>query len=368
MTAFEKLRNRTGHRHRIFKHLERVKRGWEKDQISRDFPLSLEIHPCDCCDLRCRFCAFENKGRGEMLSSEIFKSLVKEIITEKQTKSVVFSGGGEPALHPYLPQAINQFANNNIEVGILTNGVYFSRSLLKSYLKTKWIRISLNASNKEFYSRISRSSPFAFEGVLEKLQTLSLKRKGEFPTLGISMIVMQGCDNKKDIIKFVQLAAELKIDYVMYRPLVGNPGLKTKRPENEFRSWQEEVEKRGKKLKIVTNYKTFLREKYEQTWQQKIYQNCPVLYDGLIGVVLATGDVFPCIPLSNIRKDYSFGNLNQKSFREIWNGPKRKQVIRRIQIDNCPYCRHDHMNDILIRYLRGEQVPTLCRDPHWKFL
>lgn len=80
---FEKLKNRTGHRYRIFKHLDRIKQRWKNNQISQDFPASLEIHPSDLCNLNCDFCAFDDKKSGLILSSSVFEKLITEIIAKK---------------------------------------------------------------------------------------------------------------------------------------------------------------------------------------------------------------------------------------------------------------------------------------------
>ena len=95
--------HRTSHRNRIFKHLERVERSWERTEVSSSFPVSLEIQPTDRCNLSCRFCAYRDLRLNGGLPVQVFSGLVQELVTEQKTRSVVFSGGGEGSKPEYSP-------------------------------------------------------------------------------------------------------------------------------------------------------------------------------------------------------------------------------------------------------------------------
>ena len=361
--------NRTSHRNRIFKHLERVERSWEKNEVNFDFPISLEIHPTDRCNLSCRSCAYRDLRSNVGLSNQVFSDLVQEIVKEKRTSSVVFSGGGEPSCHPYLPEAIFELRAAGVEVGLLTNGVSLTAKLKKAYQQCNWIRFSVNATDEESYRRLNSSKLGTFERVCQNIKKISLGKKDRSPTLGISMMVQDEYDQLPYLKDLIGLAARLRVDYVMYRPLVKNENSQTKIGEETFRKWAEEIEKTTKENRIIVNYRTFLREKYETTWQERPYQHCPLVHDGLIGLVTASGDVFPCVALYLTGEErYSFGNLNNSSFKEIWRGQKRVETVKSINAKLCPYCRHDHMNEVLLKHLSGDTEKQVCSDPHWKFL
>ena len=155
----------------------------------------------------------------------------------------------------------------------------------------------------------------------------------------------------------------------MFRPLVQTDNFQTATTQGTFINWTEEIEETAREKGIAVNYKTFLRERYETAWQVRDYHRCPVVYDSLIGLVTAGGDVFPCVALYLTGNGkYSFGNLNGSSFKEVLTGGKRAEAVNNINAVACPYCRHDHMNEELLKYMAGETSEQTCSDPHWKFL
>jgi hypothetical protein len=47
-------------------------------------------------------------------------------------------------------------------------------------------------------------------------------------------------------------------------------------------------------------------------------------------------------------KEFSYGDLRKKSFKDIWNSEKRKEVIKRLNLSKCPpVCRNHDINKIL---------------------
>ena len=361
--------HRTSHRNRIFKHLERVERSWERTEVSSSFPVSLEIQPTDRCNLSCRFCAYRDLRLNGGLPVQVFSGLVQELVTEQKTRSVVFSGGGEPSCHPYLPEAILKLNAGGIETGILTNGVALNTRLEEAYQKCRWIRFSLNAADETSYRRLNLSPMGTYDRVCRNIKNSADQRIDGAPTLGISMIVQDGYDQLTYLKNFIGVAHNLGVDYVMFRPLVKTDNFQTATAQETFDNWTEEIEGTARENGIAVNYKTFLRERHETTWQARDYQRCPVVYDGLIGLVTAGGDVFPCVALylTGDRK-YALGNLNGSSLKEVWTGEKRADAVKNINAVACPYCRHDHMNEELLKYQAGGTEKQICSDPHWKFL
>jgi radical SAM protein with 4Fe4S-binding SPASM domain len=362
--------DRTNRRFRIFEHLDRVEESWETDNVSCQFPLSLEIHPTDICNIACRFCAYADIREGDTLSKEVFSNLISEIISEGKTASVAFAGGGEPTCNPYLPEAIERLSDAGIQVGIITNAVFSSERILKALLKCTWIRVSVNAADEESYVALNSSSVHDFRKVWHNLKAISEKRSPSYLKLGVSMIVHQDYEALPYLKKFIDLAKEVGADYAMYRPLKGNEELETVTAEKTFREWQEEIEAKSEKENVIVNYCVFLREKFNLNWQNKLYSKCPLVYDGMIAVVAGNGDIYSCIPkyVDGGGDRTPFGNLYNQSFKEIWNGQRRAEIVRGIDAKDCPRCRHHNMNEMLLKYLHGEIDRQECSDPHWKFL
>jgi MoaA/NifB/PqqE/SkfB family radical SAM enzyme len=67
----------------------------------------------------------------------------------------------------------------------------------------------------------------------------------------------------------------------------------------------------------------------------------------------ATGDVWVCTHLRHIG-GYSFGNLNNHSFKWIWESKERQEVIKKIDLKRCQkYCRNNEINKVLYQLKHG---------------
>lgn len=107
-------------------------------------PESLQVSLTNKCNLSCIFCSVaERELKQQWDYYDLCKSIQKFMIVG--IKTVEFSGGGEPTLHPEF-NAITHFAKGlGLRLGLITNGLrlkYISEHVLKCY---DWIRISMVA-------------------------------------------------------------------------------------------------------------------------------------------------------------------------------------------------------------------------------
>jgi GTP 3',8-cyclase len=72
----------------------------------------------------------------------------------------------------------------------------------------------------------------------------------------------------------------------------------------------------------------------------------------------AKGNVLPC-GLFYDQNEFTYGNLHENSFSEIWKGNKRKEVIKRIKEKGIETCRKGCRLDVINRYLDRLKFPEL---------
>jgi len=87
--------------------------------------VALEIHPSKTCNRFCKFCGFDSKMDEEIfLSPEMVEILGQEIRQVPLEFWANISGGGEPFLHPNLPEIIHYLAEcSNIgHIDLVTSG------------------------------------------------------------------------------------------------------------------------------------------------------------------------------------------------------------------------------------------------------
>lgn len=360
MNNYDILKTQQSHRFRVYYHKDRICN--VINGTMPKCPISIEIQPTNKCMLDCQFCAYKENRKAESLELEEFDNLIEEIIKLKRVESVVFSGGGEPSMHPYLPTAINKLVDNGIEVGIMTNGVILNASLLESYKKCSWIRISLNAYDSISYNQITGTKLIEYSDVCENIKRLITDRNRENSKLivGLSCVVDRHFDCIDKLVLFFYNAVELGVDYVMYRPLEGTGEKDTLISDKEFNRVQAILEKLESRKKVKTNINTFCKERKNKTMGLTVPASCPLGDYGIIVVVSAEGYFFPCI---NFVKD------NVKSKYSICT-KKLKEYLDDISIDysHCGNCRYEHMNEEIRGGLKRSLSEINGQDIHWKFL
>ncbi len=364
--------------YRLLKHRERIGGVWTRNEVSTASPVSVEVHPSNRCNLGCVFCSWREHRHAEELTSASFRRLIDDLI-DLSSKSVVFSGGGEPSLHPYLPTAIKRLSRAGIEVGVISNGLAMNRVLFEGYLSCTWVKFSLSVPTPELYgSLISPGKPQHFFRVLNNLNRLA-QAKGRshqaLPTLGISVMVMRETQDGATILKALDLAADYGADYVMFRPLRGCEEHRVTRPLDELRGLAHIATDRATVLGIGQQFGGYAQEYASIAHQPPAVEGpaCPVVQEGLIALVAASGLVFPCYALAKAgATNMHFGNVATHSFNEIWLGEARVKSVLRIDARKCPDCRLRGHNAFLRRMPdladAMDEVAATEEDRHFNFL
>lgn len=362
MSNYYKLCNRTSKRNRIYKHIPRILGTWKTNNPCAKFPISIEIFPTNRCNLKCKFCSYDEILNGEQLSNQSFTRLIDEIINSG-INSVVFSGGGEPTLHPLLSPAINKLTDANIKVGLITNGIYLTTELLKSISKCSWIRFSLNANSKVQYLRLTSNSEENFDKIAENIKLITSQKLTTLVSGAIILVDIKNF-NKMDFINSIELASTLALDQIFFKPLQNKFEINTQSKKN-FVAYSDEISSYAQKFKIVTNFKKFISEEYNPYMSKEAGQRCSVVYDNLIGLITASGDVYSCLYQYIHLNDTTYGNINAISLKEIYKN--RKHMIDKITSAECNFCKYGNIIAEIHNLSKNKSIKH-CRDPHSDFI
>lgn len=298
------------------------------------YPIMVEFDLTNRCQLRCNFCTFEYIHDKSDIPRKVAVDCLKDLKL-CGVKSVNFTGGGEPTLHPDFWWIIGYAVYLGLDVGVFTNGLKpFAREL---YHGCRWVRFSVDAGCSETFKRIKGVD--GFDNTLANIRNI---KRDSFTTVGLGFVITP--DNYQDIKLLSDISKTMDIDYVQYKPMIQNCFANGQISSSW---WKSEVEPRLEEVmsdnpKAVINLYKFndLVSDIERDYKVCYgHQFCPC-----IG---ATGDVWVCTHLRNI-DGYSFGNIKRNSFSKIWNGTKRQKVIDRIDLSKCQqYCRNNEINKVL---------------------
>lgn len=264
-------------------------------------PVTCEIDPSNYCMLSCDFCMYQKYLEGDRrhLSYDVYGSLLYEL-DEIGTKSITFTGGGEPLMNPKINRMIEDAVKMEFEIGLVTNGVLLNN--IDNLDKFKFIRVSLDASNPKMYNEVKGTDHF--DRVIDNIKMTLEKNK----TVGLSYVVNDR--NNFDLDKAQKLADELGVAYLQFKP-----------------AWMNG--------KIFDDYEIPGGEKVIKTNRYVANDDLPCLIASLIGVVGADGEVYFCCQHRGESK-FSLGSLYIDKFETIW----KRRFDLHPNISKCPMCRY----------------------------
>lgn len=107
-------------------------------------PQSIQIAPTDTCNLNCNMCSVKEREGGELTLAQI-KNLL-ENFAWLGAKTVEFTGGGDPTMHPMINEIVAGADALGYTIGMITNGVALRKCVEQHNIdKLAWLRVSLNS-------------------------------------------------------------------------------------------------------------------------------------------------------------------------------------------------------------------------------
>ena len=372
--------------HKILCHLNKVEQYFDKKNPS---PITIEIDPSNTCNHSCPFCISGHlhlkKYKGTeyfnrtILNKNTFHDLIKDLV-KLNIEAINWTGGGEPTQNTYLGEAIKFIKkNSSIEMGMFSNGTLLEKMNLMDIVVDclKWIRISVDAGTALSYDtlRVTNKSN-NFDTVIKnikKIVDLKNKKKSNI-TIGVGFVVTE--DNYNEILDFANIFKEIGVDYCQYKPEIiqierqqKNSDLGRVQISSDF--WIKKVinlldqakQTLGKKFEcndykiddLIIDVKKYGRNYKECIGSQ--FQPC----------VGADGNVYVC---TNHRghKKYSYGNVNEKKFSDIWNDLKKRQSVMELinkkeKFSNCTHlCKPHESNKILWKIKENQKNKKYFED------
>ena len=353
--------------HKMMFHPEWVSR-WKKarndwEKAKNLYPLYLEITPAGGCNHRCAFCALDYVGyKPDFLNqSTLGKALVD--MFEGGVRAVMYAGEGEPCLHPKLAEIIKRTKEVGIDVALTTNGSAMNSKFLGKALEhISWIKVSIDAGTEETYLKIHRpGSKKDWERVFANLEeAVCLKRKHGYNCWigGQALLLPQSADKNGDIIpgnsdEMIILAEKLKkigADAFVIKPYSHQPLSITKSYKKVAYNDYSRLEKELRKIETPNfkiEFRSLAMSKYGEERPYCFCMATPFAW----AHIMADGSVYSCSIYLTDQK-FCLGNINEQSFKEIWEGERRRkhwEFMRNFDAGNCrKNCRMDEVN----RYLR----------------
>ena len=341
-------------------HMQRVSEHF--DQYKKIAPIHLDCGIAKFCNISCTYCfgKFQNM-KNVFIQQEALLRLVRDA-NEIGVKSMAFIGDGEPTCNTHMYEALTVARDEtSLDMAISTNGVLINSvekcdTILSS---CKWMRFCLSAGTREGYKKIHGKD--YFDIVLENVKRMVEVKKEKGYTCDIGLqAVFDPTIMKEEMILESALAVKLGVDYFVIKqcslPDAGESGmsvfdLKEYDSEETHNALKACEETSTDKTKIIVKWNTMKQKGVRP------YNGC--LSVPLISEISGNGNWFPCGYFFDDKPEhapYKFGNIQEKSLKEIFNSKHYWEVIERmkkfdVHKDCHGACRLDSTNKFCYDYL-----------------
>ena len=213
--------------------------------------------------------------------------------------------------------------NKNIYTTTSTNGQSIDQTVASKIVKSglKKIIISLDGVTQETYEtyRIGGN----LNKTLQAIEFINAEKKAQnsrFPAIELQMIIFR--HNEHEIGAFKKIAQKMKVQKITIKTA-------------QIYNYTEKTE-------LIPTIKKYSRYKtINGNWElkKKLHNRCLRMWQS--AVITTDGELLPCCFDKNA--DFSYGNLNKYSVKELWNNDKalsfRKRILsNRKSIDMCQNC------------------------------
>lgn len=366
--------------YKIFQHMDKL--ALLQSSPNEVGPITVEFHPTNRCNHCCPVCTFnipEHKdGIGKAIfNTKLLPKLIKDL-KELKVRGIFVSGGGEPLMHPELPEILSSFREEGFDVGLVTNGSLLlspngvkeklSRKLRRAILENcTWCRISVDAGSQAIYEKMHGRCPAVdFSHLINAIKVVAdEKLQAESnTTLGVSFLLTS--DNFLDLIKSICIFRDIRgINYFQIKPIVVAPVERVSQPNMIF--WDRRIfdalvtvkAYETQSFKIFTLGFKFIdmlstEEQglpFKKCWGHPFYPT-----------ITADGTILICCHMLNYlfngRNEGVYGKLTaRRRFLHIWKNKERAKVAQKICVRLCPSnCKLSETNKILEGFM-GKWVP-----------
>lgn len=301
----------------------------------RPFPINIEVDLTEMCNHGCSFCysAWYRKFDRSSLDTDIVRQRLEEA-RNMGTKSITFTGGGEPMLHKDFMKILQYSTQLGLENGLITNGsAVTERNVNDLRRNLRWVRVSMAGGNREAYALVQGKDHF--DRVIDNVRMLSDKTK-EYPVkVGVRMLVL--AENLASVEDFARILKGTNLDYFQVAP--------DEFTTDEGTFWRsDKTRETFERTRAILDPIKLLGPGY--TINQKELVDYPTAcYAHFFQAAISGNGNFMFCKNSRGNQEYVLGNINNQTLAEIWDTAKVRDLEGRIRPNNCGlFCKNLYLN------------------------
>ena len=343
------------------------------------FPLVVELDPTTKCNLACPDCISGSLLDQDQFETPRLEKLTWELI-EGGTKAVILIGGGEPMMHPHINWLIKTLGENDVHIGITTNGLYLKKNLDVLAPFANWVRVSVDAATSETFNRIrpSKAGTSLFDNVILNMRAYASVKKrenklgfsfmifasGNYGFKGIPIVSRSGVErvdllkesistNVHEILQAAQLAKDIGCDYFEVKPMYDVNHFSVMQSQEIADIVEDQLDMASTltddKFRVIEALKLRASLRGSSNLEPKPYTRCAV---SELRTLITPSGVYVCPYFRGVQSK-NLGDARNSSVGDIWSGHKRKHVMEKLDpsIDCSMHCIRNDSNLFIERVL-----------------
>lgn len=325
-------------------HYDRVKKYYlEGERIA---PVHIDIGIAKFCQIDCVFCFgnFQDKSK-EYIERDALIQTMKDA-GDIGVRSIGLIGDGEPTCNPAWQEALYAGREAGVDMGMSSSTVAINTDEKARAVTDNctWVRTCLGAGTREGYKVVHRRD--YFDKVVANIERLVRVKENTHSkcTLGIQSVFVP-MFVPGETLALAKLAVDLGVDYFLVKqcslPDEGQSGMLQFSLDDYDKP---EVVDELKAVEECSNDKTQCIVKWNIMARkgERDYDGCPAV--PLLSEMSGNGDWYPCGYFFGDKPQYDkykFGNVHEKSLKEIWRSDRYMQILEAMKndFDNRTQCK-----------------------------
>ncbi len=296
----------------------------------------------DSCNLDCAIC-YRHQWVEEPrdMTKSLWENVMGQLSTMNSIETIVLGGMGEPLVSPYFNQTV-EFLKNK-QIWVTSNATLFKEKLNREVLKgIHLFVVSIDGMEEQMV----QGRGVVFDELLSNIDFLNhLKNENNLDTPQLDIQFVASEKNIQDIFPLMDVLAEKKIrnlviSHLMPQHLEQAGDILYQRYDNQ------QLKELFHKIRNYS-FRRGLRIIFPET-ELKTERRCAFVNNDAT-YITSRGEIVPCYRLSHqgsevvfgrakTLRQYSFGNLQSKTLKEIWEDVAYTKFRSRIYNNHYPSC------------------------------
>jgi MoaA/NifB/PqqE/SkfB family radical SAM enzyme len=352
----------------------------------------LYIEPTTQCNLQCRTCIRNSWDEpiGHM-DMDVFRKLISGIKSFGSLEQMAFWGFGEPLVRPDIVEMVSLAHQAGLQTEIITNGHLLDKNTAEALIEAGLdvIVVSVDGATQSSYEDIRLGGDLS--RVEENIRELNLLRGNEKKlSLGLEFVIMKS--NIHELPGFAEKALLMKADFIILTNLLpcaedmkdeilywmsATINDEVERPRWSSRLLLPRMDRRPEYINPLMDFLKKLDMDMPANKDIPAGYSCPFVPKSSAAISWS-GEVSPCIALMHSYRSfilgrekrferYSFGNIAQENFADIWHKKSFRQFRDRVlkfEFSPCVECSGCDLAEANKEDCLGNTHPV-CGDCLW---